>query len=89
MRIDIWMWVDLCEYMDRHIQMHMYAHACRNLVGCVIASGAVLAITAEPSVEMMNEIEQFCSAETELSERIVKEIIFQPSGIEPRLLEDC
>ena len=40
-------------------------------------NGAVLAVTAEPSGSVMSEIEQFCSAETELPETIAKEIIFR------------
>ena len=49
----------------------------QNLSACVGASGTVLAVTAEPSEEAMNEITQFSSADTELSPRVAKEIIFR------------
>ena len=80
-------WPDVFAVMQHRENASEQTDDLQNLSACVAASGAVLAITAEPSEEVMNEIEQFCNADTELSPRVAKEIIFR--RIWYRLLHDC
>ena len=79
------MWLDVFAVMQHHASADEQTDDMQTLLACIGASGAVLAVTAEPSEEAMNEITRFCNADTELLPRIAKEIIFRRIWYQQRL----